>query len=573
MLLASAMVLAGASGCASLPGAEEGFAGTKSNPPDIILIVLDDVGFADLGSYGSEIATPAIDALAADGLRYNRFETKAVCSPTRASLLTGRNSQTVRMNDLPSRLQQADPTDTSQAKGELPLNAETLATALRAGGYRTAAVGKWHLAPAYDTAAGATKASWPLQRGFDSFYGFIGGWTDQYQPELVEGNQPIPSPTMRDYHLSVDLVNRSIAALKAAEAAGRPSFLYLSFGAAHAPTQVPQSYIDRYRGQYEVGWNAIRQARFARQKELGVVPIDTVLPPPDPGDPDWDTLSPTGRRTFARFMATYAGFITHTDEQIGRLIAHLKATNAYSNTLIVLLSDNGPAPEGGNKGGFRRPYLDPTTLEEMAANLQELGSPTTQPLYQRGWAMAGATPLRRYKLWPQAGGTRAPLIVTWPDRLRQRGAVRPQLVDVIDVAPTILASVGLRFRSNIAGVAQVPVAGHSVAATFRSAKAPGRNTQFFQLRGNRAITHGRWKAVAMHRPGTDFTTDEWHLYDILTDFSETRNLAVVYPERLEELKALWWQEARRYADPPLMEMAPALRQFPIYDDAFRSTGE
>ncbi|MGE4322564.1 MAG: arylsulfatase [Sphingobium sp.] len=542
--------------------------------PNIVLIVLDDVGFAELGAFGSEIRTPHIDSLANNGLRYNRFDSKAICSSTRAALLTGRNSQTVGMLDLASGAAQPDPEATGAQRGELPRNIETVAQSLKAAGYSTWALGKWHLAPKYDDAPGHDKGSWPLQRGFDHFYGFLRGWTDQYKPELVKDNAPVPVPAKPGYHLTPDLIDQAIAAFGADTASGKdnPRFVYLALGTAHAPIQAPRSYIDAYGDTYAKGWDAIRAERFARQKQLGIIPAATVLPPINPGDRPWSSLTDQEKTVFARFMATYAGFITHADEEIGRLIAHLKQTGQYDNTLFVLLSDNGAAPESGQNGGFWKPYDPRTPVAEMARNLDKLGGPETQSLYQRPWAMAGVTPFRRYKLWPYAGGIRTPLIVSWNNGIKAKGSVRTQHVDAVDISPTLLDVAGTSFRTKADGADLLPVAGRSIRASFTSSTAGGRDVQFFALRGNRAITVGDWKAVAIHSYGTDFAQDRWALFNVARDFSESEDLSARYPEKLKELQAIWWDEARKYSDPPLAEPAPQIRQFRQYDDEFPPEG-
>ena len=538
-------------------------ASAQEQRPNIVLIVLDDAGFSDLGAFGSEIRTPNIDAIASDGLRYNRFDSKAVCTPTRAALLTGRNPQTVRMADLPA----AEPTDdVSKDRGELPENAQTVAQVLRGAGYHTVGLGKWHLGPEYEDGSPGNNASWPLQRGFDDFYGFYLGWTHQYRPKLIEGNNTLAdTPDDPDYHFSADIANRAIAAM---QPGGQPEFLYLAFGAPHAPLHVPQRYIDGYAGMYDRGWDALRVERLARLKDMGIVPADTVLPPRNPGDRAWDSLTPAEKTVFARFMATYAGFIEHTDEQIGRLVAHLKATGQYDNTLIMIISDNGAASEAGQTGTFDRMYRPSTlTPEQMLERLEEFGGPDTMMEYQRPWAMAGVTPFRRYKVWPYLGGVRTPLIISWPRAIRDRGAIRGQYVDMVDLAPTITDVAGAGFPTAIDGRQEIPVAGKSIRQTFISATAPTRTVQYFELRGNRAITSGKWRAVAIHEVGGDFAKDRWELFDTSADFSESTDLAARYPEKLEELKALWWQEARRHGTPALSEMQPRMRTRERFDDS------
>ena len=531
--------------------------------PNIVLIVFDDVGFSDFGAFGSEIRTPNIDALARGGLRYNRFDSKAVCTATRAALLTGRNNQTVRMADLPAEV--PDPTNTTKNRDELPANAQTLAAALRATGYATHAVGKWHLAPEFENGQPGKNASWPLQRGFDNYYGFISGWTDQYHPALIEGNRALPKPDRVGYHLSEDLVDHAISALADTR---RPNFVYLALGTAHAPIQVPTAYSDHYAGLYAKGWDAIRHARFERLKAQGIIPRNTVLPPANPGDRAWASLSDDERLVFARFMEVYAGFIEHADAQIGRLVAALKQSGQYDNTMFVVLSDNGAASEAGQTGSFEGMYKrTQPNIAEMKARLPELGTDKTQAEYQRPWAMAGVSPYRRYKVWPYLGGVRTPLIISWPRVVRDGGAIRHQYVDTIDIAPTLLDAAGTHFAASVAGEKQIPVAGRSFRASLSSAAAPEtRKVQFFELRGNRAITAGEWRAVALHTIGTDFATDRWELFDLSKDPAEANDLSRAMPKKLAEMQALWWREARKYSTPPLGEAAARFqRRSPLQD--------
>lgn len=553
---------------AAWPAHAGALAAKADQRPNILVIVLDDVGFSDLGSFGSEIRTPAIDALAADGLRYNHFDTKAVCTPTRAALLTGRNPQTVGMADLPASM--FNPGDATRDRGSIATNAQTIAQVLGRAGYSTYGFGKWHLGPEDEDGTPGHNESWPLQRGFDRFYGFYLGWTDQYHPTLIEDNHRLPSPDKPGYHFSVDITDRAIAALTPKAGQSRkPAFVYLAYGAGHAPIQVPRPYIDAYDGLYDKGWDQLRKDRLARQKALGIIPANTILPPRNPGDRAWADLTPNERRVFARFMQVYAGFITHTDEQIGRLVAHLKATGQYDNTLIILMSDNGAASEAGQKGSFDRMYRPNTlTPEQMLARLDELGTDKTQSEYQRPWAMAGVTPLRRYKVWPYLGGVRTPLIVAWPRIIHDRGAIRRQYVDTIDLAPTMADAGQTGFPTSVAGRREVPIAGKSIRATFVSASAPSARTiQYFELRGNRAITQGKWRAVAMHKQLTDFATDKWELFDTDADFSESTDLSTKYPAKLEELKRLWWAQARQYSTPPLAEAPEQFRLRERFDDS------
>lgn len=559
----------------------------KSNParPNILLVVLDDVGYSDLGVYGSEIRTPNIDSLARNGLRYLKLDTNAICSATRASLLTGRNSQTVKMGFLAAQdkkfLRQAsrisrgnpqlaaytkalqavqpgwrDPEDKSPDRGWMPRNAETVAQVLKRGGYATWAIGKWHLAPKWEDGSSGNNADFPLQRGFDYFYGFRDGWTDQYRPILYENNHRIPIPVYPyGRMLTWDLINHAIAKIKANSEAHhqRPFFLYLALPVAHAPIQVTQSYINAYDGVYDKGWDAIRAERFAREKKMGVIPQNAVLPPRNPGDPAWDSLTAQQKRVYARYMQTYAGYLQYGDEQLGRLLRYLQRHGIEKNSLIVLVSDNGPASE--EKGGaFYTPYGDTTTVAQMDAHLNELGSPATEPVYQRAWAMASATPYRRYKSWPYLGGVRDDLIISWPGHIRDTGGVRNQYLHAIDIAPTLLAAAGMHFEEAIKGVKQIPVAGRSLLSTLSDPHAPSpRKVQYFLLMGNRAITSGHWRAVAMHKQGIPYSEDQWQLFNLAADPTETRNLAVQYRAQLKHMQALWRQQAQKFNVLPLTQ--------------------
>ena len=545
----------------SKPGPLEA-AQARPGSPNFLFIVLDDTGFSDLHCYGSEIATPNIDALAAGGLAYNNFHCKAICSPTRAALLTGRNSHAVGMKELAG-----DDQGYPHSRGRVTPAAATVAQILRARGYSTLGAGKWHLVPGRDMKASGERTHWPLQKGFDRWYGFLSGWTDQYRPDLVEDNHAVERPDRPDYHFSADIVDRSIKMMGDHLGADpkKPFFLYLAFGATHAPIQVPRRYIDKYVLTFQKGWDRIREERYKRQLELGVIPPDTKLPPRNPGDPAWSELSDEERAVYTRFMAAYAGFLEHTDEQIGRVIGYLKEHKLFENTVIFLLSDNGGAPEAGTKGGFARPYGDPTTVHEMHQRLDDLGTEKTQPLYQRPWAMTSSAPFKFYKLWPYGGGVQTPFLVSWPAEIRKAG-LRKQFVDVIDITPTALDIAGVEAPAVFDGVCQIPLQGKSIRATFNNPESPNpRDTQYFELWGSRGIWHNGWKAIGIHTPGADFDTDRWELYHVETDFSESVNLASRYPEKLDELKKLWWSEAAKNGALPLVE-APGSRRR-TYDQA------
>lgn len=525
--------------------------------PNVIYILLDDAGFADLGSYGSEIATPNIDRLARQGIRYIGFESRAICSPTRAALLTGRNNQSVGMMDL-ARGNDEGP---AHSRGFITPAAATVAQILRTRGYRTSAAGKWHLTPtAEQHDSSSTRANWPSGKGFQNFYGWLSGWTDQYNPsgpgrEMILGDHPADEANPGGEHVSEEIVTRAIEFLDEGFAAstGQPQFLYLAFGATHAPIHVPQAYVDKYRGVYDRGWDRLRLERFQRQKQLGIIPPDAVLTARHPDDPAWEDLTDEERTVFARFMEVYAGFTEHTDAQIGRLLDYLEESGQYDNTLIFMMSDNGAAPEAGVQGNFEHPYAGNMTVSEMLARLDDLGTERSSALYQRPWARVGGTPFKKYKLWPYGGGVRDPLIVSWPGVIRDSGAIRRQFVETIDITPTVLDILDVEMPGVVDGEAQMDLHGRSILPTLTDPNAPTRTTQFFVMRGNRAIYHDGWKAIAIHERGTSFDDDQWELYNVEQDFSEAIDLAAQYPDKLDELKALWWSEAEKYGALPLVE--------------------
>ena len=522
--------------------------------PNVVFVVLDDVGFADLGCYGSEIETPSMDRLAAGGLRYTNFHTTAMCSPTRACLLTGRNAHTVGMGIIAEWS-----TGFPAYRGRVSRRAANLAEVLGANGYSTFAAGKWHLMPMEEATAAGPFDDWPIRRGFDRWYGFHGALANSWHPELFVDNRAIdpPATLQQGYHLSADLVDRSIGMIRDLQSVApeRPFFLYLAFGAAHWPHHVPREYVEKYRGRYDRGWDRVREERLARQIELGVVPPGTELAPRNPDVRPWDHLSADERRLFARMQEVYAGFVDHTDAQLGRLVAYLEEIGQLDNTLIVLLSDNGSSPEGGMVGAVNaRKHLqyEPENLADNLAALDRLGDPTTYPHYPTGWAQASNTPLKWYKKDVHAGGVRDPLIVHWPARVTDRGGVRTQFHHVVDLMPTVLELLGIDAPAEHAGVAQLPVHGTSLAYTFDAPDAPTRKeSQYFELLGDRGIWHRGWKAVARHDKGADFEADRWELYHLAEDVSECRDLAPERPDKLREMVQRWWTEAGLYGVLPL----------------------
>lgn len=522
-----------------------------ADAPNVVLIVFDDTGFSHFGCFGSDIDTPAIDALAAGGLRYTNFHTTALCSPTRASLLSGRNHHSVGMRFLSN----VD-SGFSNCRGVITPHAATLAEVLNGAGYSTFALGKWHLANMEDCGPAGPMEHWPLGRGFDRFYGFLGGATDQFSPELVVDNHPVDPPSDPGYHLSEAMVDNAIAMIASQRTtSNRPFFSYLAFGATHSPHQAPQTYLDKYRGRYDAGWDVIRQRYFEKQLATGVIPPGTELSPRNPGIPAWDELSVDERRLFARMQEAFAAFLDHTDDQIGRFVEFLRDAGELDNTLLVLMSDNGASQEGGGHGMtnelafFNRMRR---RAPDMLAQIEEIGGPNLYNNYPKGWAQVGNCPLRFYKQNTYEGGIRDPLIMHWPGKLQDPGGLRDQYHHAIDVMPTVLDALGIETPDVHKGVPQMPIEGVSMSYTFADSSAPTRrNTQYYEMLGHRAIYSHGWKAVTLHRPGTPFEDDEWHLYHVAEDFAEIHDLAAEQPQKLAEMREIWWREAGRYNVLPL----------------------
>ncbi len=542
----------------------------KAGSPNIVYIVLDDTGFSDFGSFGSEVSTPNIDFLANHGLRYNNFHTEAICSASRAALLTGRNSHTVGMGNL-ANVADGFPSH----RGEITHAAATLAEMLQSSGYNTYAVGKWHLLPLEKSSTTGPMDQWPVQRGFDRYYGFLGGWTDQYHPDLMQDNSPIDIPNRPGYRLSVDLVDHAIDYIhtQASVAPTTPFFLYLAFGATHAPHQAPKDLIDKYVPIFSKGWDQTRLDRLARQKQMGLVPENTELTEHNPGVLPWDQLNADEKAVFTRYQAAYAGFLEDADTQIGRVIETLRQIGQLDNTVIVVLSDNGASREGDATGTMNEWFQitnlkrDRAPVSQQLALVDQIGTERTFGNYPMGWAMAGNTPFKYYKSSVWGGGERDPLIVSWPKSIKDSGKIRGQFIDIIDITPTILALVGVKAPAEYHGIKQIPLAGKSFASTFSDAKAPNpRNVQYFEIWGQRALWRDGWKAVSTHSVGADFDKDQWTLYDLSKDFSEANDLAGANPQKLHELEDLWWTEAKRYGVLPLDDRT-------VIDPAFNGGGQ
>ncbi len=519
--------------------------------PNIVFVLADDVGFADIGCFGAEIDTPHLDRLAAEGVRLANFHVNPMCSPTRASLLTGVNCHAAGMG----HVAQDDPGFPGY-RAELGHDVTTAAEILRGHGYATMMVGKWHLCRDSAMSAGGPQDGWPLQRGFDRFYGILEAFTNLHQPHrLVEDNHVVANDQYPEgYFLTDDLTDRAITMIRERDASrpGQPFFLYFAHPAAHAPLLAKADDIARYRHTYDVGWDIIRQRRLERQLELGIVAEGTELSPREASDADgvqaWDDLSDTERLVFARYMAVYAAMVDEIDQSLGRLRAALEEMGQWDNTIVVYLSDNGASREGeatGTTNYFAHLVGAPDTVTRDAERLDLIGSPQTMSHYPRGWAMAGNTPFRLYKRHTHAGGIRVPCIISWPTGLTDHpGAIRTQYGHCIDVLPTVLDLARLSAPNEYRGNALRTMDGTSLVPVLRDgAHAEVRTAQYYENEGHRAFHRDGWEVVSNRQPRTAFGDHEWELYDLDSDPTETRDLAAEQPERVAELSRGWHEAA------------------------------
>jgi arylsulfatase A-like enzyme len=552
--------------------------------PNVVLFVLDDVGFAQPSPFGGWCEMPTLDRLAGRGLRFANFHATPLCSPTRACLLSGRNHHTVGMGSL-AELTMGFPGYHATAGPEHAF----LPAVLRESGWNTFAVGKWHLSPAIEQSAAGPFRTWPLGRGFERFYGFMGGDTSQWFPELVQDNSPVGPPARPEdgYHLNADIADRAISFIRDAHVAApdKPFFLYYATGAGHAPHHVEPEWVEPYRGRFDRGWDLYREDVFARQVEEGLVPPHTKLSTRDPDVPAWEDLSDDARRMFIRQMEVYAGFMTQTDHHFGRVLDFVDHIGELDNTLVIAISDNGASAEGGPEGTFNEALffsLVPERLEDNLVHFDGWGGVDTFPHYAWGWAWAGTTPFRRWKRETYRGGVAEPCIVSWPAGIpaSEGGGIRTQYGHAIDMLPTVLEAAGLPLPEEVAGVTQRPFHGTSLAGAFTRADADaGRTTQYFEMNGYRAIYHDGWRAVCPFGgpslaeagdKGRDFRltaltpelleqmdAEEWELFHVEEDPAETTDLAADEPERLQEMIELWYAEAERYDVLPIA--SPAAR--------------
>ena len=543
--------------------------------PNVLYVVLDDVGFSAMEPYGGLIETPNIKRIAEKGVAYTSFHTTALCSPTRSCLMTGRNHTTNGMGCITEAT-----SGFPNANGHIPFECANIAEVLGEHGWNTYIVGKWHLCAEDEMNLASSKRQWPLGRGFERYYGFLGGETNQWYPDLIYDNHPVPQPKSPDegYHLTVDLTDKAIEFIRDAKeiAPDKPFFLYYCPGAAHAPHHAPKEWADKYKGKFDMGYEAYRELVFERQKKMGIVAEDAELSPINPyaeatshdGKPwsvidrvrPWESLSADEKRLFSRMAEVYAGFLSHADHELGRLLDFLEESDQLDNTIIVLVSDNGASGEGGPNGSVNENKFFngvPDTTEENLKYLDELGGTRTYNHYPTGWAWAFNTPFKMWKRYSNyEGGTADPMIVSWPSGIEAKGELRRQYTHAIDIVPTLFECLEIELPEVVNGFTQVPLEGVSFKATFDDADAvTQKETQFYSMLGTRAIWHKGWKAAtavpAAPESWGDFHQQRWELFDTQADPSECHDLAAQHPVKLQELIALWWTEAGKHQALPL----------------------
>ena len=523
--------------------------------PNVVIVLIDDIGFGSSSAFGGPIRMPTLERLAGSGLRYNRFHTTALCSPTRVALLTGHNHHANNAGAI-MELATAFPGNT----GIRPQTITPLANILRMNGYSTAAFGKYHETPPWEVSVSGPYDRWPTGSGFDKFYGFIGGETNQWAPAIFDGVTRVEQPNIPNYHFTTDMTTKAINWVSAQQSLtpDKPFYVYFAPGATHAPHHVPKEWIARYKGEFAGGWDKLREETFARQVKMGIVPQGTKLTPRPKEIPAWDDMTADQKRLFERQMETFAGFAEHTDAEVGRLVSQLEAIGELDNTLFVyIVGDNGASAEGGPEGSYNEMMALNGVVgkaEQMMPHLEDWGGPTTFPHFAIGWAWACNTPFQWTKqVASHFGGTRNGMVMHWPKGFKGDGSVRAQFHHVVDVAPTVLEAAGLPQPKSVNGIVQRPMDGVSMLYSVKAPEAPGRRTtQYFEMFGNRGIYHEGWVACTRHSIpwllGTKLpalSENVWELYHVEQDFSQANNLAAKNPEKLKELQEVFTREAIR----------------------------
>ena len=523
--------------------------------PNVLIVLIDDIGFGGPSTFGGPIRTPTLDALAQKGLRYNNFHTTALCSPTRVALKSGRNHHSANAGSI-METATAYPGNT----GQIPNSVAPLAEMMRLNGYSTGAFGKWHETAAWETSVSGPFDRWPTHQGFDKFYGFIGGETDQWYPLIYDGVKKVEPPKMENYHFTVDMTNQAINWVKAQQSMtpDKPFFVYFATGATHAPHHVPKEWADKYKGQFDKGWDQVRRETMERQKKLGLIPASTKLGARPKDLKAWNTLPENQRRLFARQAEVFAGFLEQTDHEIGRLTKAIEDIGEMDNTLVIYIAgDNGTSAEGGFVGMYNEmTYFNGVAekVEDLIPLIDKWGGPETFPHMAAGWAVAFDAPFSWTKqVASDFGGTRNGVVISWPKRIKDVGGIRTQFSHAIDVAPTVLEAARLPEPKIVNGTPQKPLEGASLVYTFDEANAPERHTtQYFEMFGNRGIYHEGWFARTIHRAPWQtsgmgpLASDVWELFDVKSDFSLANDLAAKNPEKLKELQALFMKEAEKY---------------------------
>lgn len=524
------------------------------NAPNVVIVLIDDIGFGHSSAFGGPIKMPTLERMSSNGLKYNRFHTTALCSPTRVALLTGHNHHANNAGAI-MELATAFPGNT----GVRPREITTLAEILRQNGYSTAAFGKYHETPPWEVSVSGPYDRWPTGSGFDKFYGFIGGETNQWAPAIFDGVTRVEAPQTPGYHFTTDMTDQAINWVSAQKSLtpNKPFYMYFATGATHAPHHAPKEWIAKYKGQFASGWDKLREETFARQKQLGVIPAEAQLTPRPAEIPAWDEMTPQQKELFERQMETFAGFAAHTDAEVGRLVAHLDEIGQLENTLFFyIVGDNGSSAEGGPEGTYNEMMALNGIVgqaDQMMDHIDEWGGPNTFPHFAIGWAWAGNTPFQWTKqVASHFGGTRNGMVLHWPKGINAKGETRSQFHHVIDVAPTVLEAAKIPQPKMVDGVEQRPMDGVSMLYTTDDGQAADRRTtQYFEMFGNRGIYHEGWVACTRHSipwlmvPNPPLKDDVWELYHVDEDFSEANNLAAQQPEKLAELQALFLKEAER----------------------------